>query len=265
MLRHYDKLGLLRPGHVDQWTGYRYYTLQQLPRLHRIMALKDLGLSLEQVGQLVAEGASDDRLEQILRQRQKAIESQLVEEQARLTRVLARLQQIERVYEPIPFEVVLKELPTQNVIAIREVVPHVSDMGTVRDRLFRHLYQRLNAYGIAPGTEIAIYHFSEYSENDIDTSLAVEVADSVTLPVEETVLQCATLPSGLAASIAHHGSLWQIPDVVIGLYRWLGMNGYTSAGDYREVHWFGRELDLFEGCNPDEAVFEILVPIEPLI
>ncbi len=35
-LRYYDKLGLFKPVHVDHWTGYRYYTLDQLPRLHRI-------------------------------------------------------------------------------------------------------------------------------------------------------------------------------------------------------------------------------------
>ena len=46
-LRHYDDLGLLQPAHIDPATGYRYYTVDQLPRLHRILALKDLGLALE--------------------------------------------------------------------------------------------------------------------------------------------------------------------------------------------------------------------------
>ncbi len=46
-LHHCDELGLLQPAHIDQFTGYRYYTVEQLPRIHRIMALKELGLSLE--------------------------------------------------------------------------------------------------------------------------------------------------------------------------------------------------------------------------
>jgi DNA-binding transcriptional MerR regulator len=54
-LHHYDDLGLLHPAHVDPSTGYRYYTLEQLPRLHRIMALKELGLSLEQIGVMLDE------------------------------------------------------------------------------------------------------------------------------------------------------------------------------------------------------------------
>ena len=53
MLRHYDKLGLLEPSYTDKFTGYRYYTLQQLPRLNRILALKELGFSLDQIARLL--------------------------------------------------------------------------------------------------------------------------------------------------------------------------------------------------------------------
>jgi len=108
MLRHYDKLGLLKPNQVDDWTGYRYYTLDQLSRLHRILALRDLGLSLEQIGNLLDEEFTDARLYEMLQAKQRAIEMQLAEEQARLERVAARLCQIEQVYEPIPYDVALK-------------------------------------------------------------------------------------------------------------------------------------------------------------
>ena len=54
MLRHYDELGLLKPVQVDRFTGYRYYSIEQLPRLNRILALKDLGFSLDQITQLLA-------------------------------------------------------------------------------------------------------------------------------------------------------------------------------------------------------------------
>lgn len=42
-LRYYDELGLLKPARVDESTGYRYYAASQLPRLNRILALKDPG------------------------------------------------------------------------------------------------------------------------------------------------------------------------------------------------------------------------------
>jgi DNA-binding transcriptional MerR regulator len=46
MLRYYDEIGLLKPIHTDKVTGYRYYSAEQLPDLNRVLALKDLGLTL---------------------------------------------------------------------------------------------------------------------------------------------------------------------------------------------------------------------------
>ena len=43
MLRHYDRLGLLEPARVDEYTGYRSYSTAQLDRANRLVALKDAG------------------------------------------------------------------------------------------------------------------------------------------------------------------------------------------------------------------------------
>jgi DNA-binding transcriptional MerR regulator len=58
VLRYYDQIGLFKPVHTDQWTGYRLYSASQLPRLHRILALKELGLTLDQIARLVDEEIS---------------------------------------------------------------------------------------------------------------------------------------------------------------------------------------------------------------
>jgi MerR HTH family regulatory protein len=59
-LRHYDEIGLLRPARVDPDTGYRGYWADQLGQLNRIVALKDLGLSLNQVRLLMAGITGDE-------------------------------------------------------------------------------------------------------------------------------------------------------------------------------------------------------------
>lgn len=265
MLRHYDKLDLLKPEHVDNWTGYRYYTLPQLSHLHRILALRDLGLTLEQIGDVLEHAQADALLYEMLQTKQQTIVEQLAAEQAKLERVAARLKQIEQVEEPIAFDVVLKSLPAQQIAALRETVPHLSQMGDVRDRLFRTLYRLLKTAEIPPGNEIVIYHLQAYSEENIDMSLAVEVAQTTATLTPDSPLQFYTLaPAPQAASIIFNGGMWQIQEVVVNLYRWLGMNGYASAGDYREHHLFGRELDLCATDPPGEGVFEILVPIEKL-
>src|SRR5436309_12101117 len=61
-LRHYDQYGLLKPDALDPGTGYRYYSLDQLARLNRILVLKDLGFPLEQITRVLEENFSPDQL-----------------------------------------------------------------------------------------------------------------------------------------------------------------------------------------------------------
>ena len=107
MLRYYDQMGLLKPSHVDESSGYRYYTIDQLPRLNRIAALKDFGLTLQQINNLLTEDLPLERLQTMLKQKQKDIQSQLQEEMARLTRIATRLHQIEHENEPLHYDVAL--------------------------------------------------------------------------------------------------------------------------------------------------------------
>jgi len=89
-LRHYDRLGLLKPDHLDRFTGYRYYALDQLPRLNRILALKDLGLSLEEITRMVDRQVRPDEIRSILTSQQAALEQEIRQAQKRLARVEAR-------------------------------------------------------------------------------------------------------------------------------------------------------------------------------
>jgi DNA-binding transcriptional MerR regulator len=53
MLRHYDKLGLLKPINTAPITGYRFHSIDQLPRLKRICVLRDLGFALDDIEPLL--------------------------------------------------------------------------------------------------------------------------------------------------------------------------------------------------------------------
>ena len=90
-LRHYDDLGLLKPARIDPDSDYRYFELEQLPILHRIMAYKDMGLQLGTIRQLLAEPVAVEELRRLLEERQATISLQIFEEQQRLARVAARL------------------------------------------------------------------------------------------------------------------------------------------------------------------------------
>src|SRR5919197_4544907 len=84
MLRHYDAIGLLPPARVDPATGYRTYDAAQLSRLNRIVALKDLGFTLEQVRSILDDKVSVDELRGMLRLREADLQSRLAADTARL-------------------------------------------------------------------------------------------------------------------------------------------------------------------------------------
>lgn len=103
-LRYYDEVGLLKPVRVDPFSGYRYYALEQLPRLQRILALKDLGFALEEIARLL-EGDLPPRQAQRMLQRKRAeLRAQSQDQRERLERLDAWLKQIEmeNVMTPTP-------------------------------------------------------------------------------------------------------------------------------------------------------------------
>jgi len=266
-LHHYDERGLLKPARIDDWTGYRFYSVEQLPRLNRILALKDLGFSLEQIGRLVDDDVPAEQLRGMLALKQAEIERQLTEGRTRLLRVEARLRQIEQEGEPSPYEVVLKKTAPQTIASTRTTVPTVEDMPALRCDLYDELYEALERRGVEPGTpEFALYHTVEYLERDIDMEAAVAVDGPRGAGPEgrgdrPAFRELPAVPE--MASVVHEGSAWEIPRAITALFGWIGANGYATAGPYRELHLYGRENDLFraDSANVDSLLVEIQVPV----
>src|ERR1700761_6124805 len=87
MLRHYDTIGLIRPAVVDPASGYRFYQAAQLAELNRIIALKDLGFTLQQVQAMLEEKVTAAELRGMLKLRRAEIHAQIEAETARLNRI----------------------------------------------------------------------------------------------------------------------------------------------------------------------------------
>src|SRR5689334_21983488 len=85
-IHHYEDVGLLIPAEVDSTTGYRSYSAAQVARLHRIVALKDLGLSLRQLQPLV-EDLDAGRLKGMLQLKRAELEDRVEAERSRLARI----------------------------------------------------------------------------------------------------------------------------------------------------------------------------------
>ena len=121
-LRYYDEMELFKPIEVDRFTGYRYYSVSQLPRLNRILALRDLGLSLEQIAQVLDEGVSPEQLRGMLRMKRVELQQHIADEQERLARVEARLNIIELEDTMPDYDVVIKQIEPQLVAGVRDTL-----------------------------------------------------------------------------------------------------------------------------------------------
>ncbi len=138
MLRHYDAVGLLRPAHVDRVTSYRSYEAEQLSRLNRIVALKDLGFTLQQVQSILDDKVSLDELHGMLRLRQADLQTQIAADTARLTQVRARLEIIEKEGAMPSEDIAIKRIPAVRVAELdrpsggfRPGVDHSGDRAAV--------------------------------------------------------------------------------------------------------------------------------------
>ncbi len=172
-LRYYDELGLLKPSQVDKFTSYRYYRANQLLRLNRILALKDLGFPLEQLAQIVDEQVTPEQIQGMLQLRQAELQQYIETEQARLARVQARLHQLEQEKEMSTHDVVMKKVEPQTVVAIRRVLPSYSHIG----ELFEELMEQLGNMRPA-GPPLMVCYDEEYRESNVDVEVAMPVQAS---------------------------------------------------------------------------------------
>lgn len=254
-LRYYDSIGLFAPSTVDRFTGYRYYTFDQLPRLNRILALRDLGFTLEQIGQLMDEDLSVEQMRGMLRMKQAEVEQQLTDEQARLRRIESRLRQIEQEGKMPEYEVVIKKQEPVRAATLRDIVPNYGSMG----QLFGELMNTLGQHGIPPaGPLIGIYYDEEYKEQDVDAEVAVAVGEGDDLPAGGRVAVRELASYEMVASLMRPGPYDDFTPAYQALMGWIERNGYRITGPNREIYLRGPEADT----APDEYLTEILFPVE---
>lgn len=265
MLRHYDQLGLLKPSQTDKFNGYRYYTIDQLARLHRIIALKELGLPLEQIAGLLKKehDLSPEKLRGMLTLRRVELEQQLRETRTQLVEVEARLRQIEQAGHPSPYEIIVKAVPAQSVASVRALCPTMSEMGFYCEALYTQLYTGLKQQGLTPlQPEVTLYHNDEFRETDLDVEAAVPVALKLfnPAPPTESFIVRELPASDLTAALIYEGRLREITPAVLALLAYAGTHQHVPAGPLRELHLSGPAHA--DGHEPDSLVVELQLPMQ---
>ncbi|MBZ0285323.1 MAG: MerR family transcriptional regulator [Anaerolineae bacterium] len=235
VLRHWDEMGLLKPGHTDASTGYRYYAIEQLERVNRILALRGLGLSLPQIVRLLEEQVSVSEIRGMLRLKQAELQQQMEASQAMLARVEVRLQQIEHQGAMPDYDVVLKSAQPQRVVSTREVTP---DMHNLVDLILETDTARLKHRDHA-GALFAVFHDDCYDEQRIDIeigfSITSESSEAIPLPRGSTLKTGELAGVKLMACTIHQGEWMKLAYGYAALGLWIDTNGYQISGAGREL------------------------------
>jgi DNA-binding transcriptional MerR regulator len=232
MLRHYDEIGLFKPARTYP-NGYREYSVDQLPELNRILALKDLGFTLEQILALLTEH-SPERLREMLVAQESELERRLELEHSRLERLRTQLRDMELEGDLMEFPVTVKSLEPVLVASVRNesLVKRYDEGGLDISKHYEALYDFVGDQAADP--QINLWHGNEERlEPEVTTTLKQRINSSSLVKVYEL----PAIPA--AATVVYHGHYADEGMMLafIALHRWVESNHFREVGPVRQVFY----------------------------
>ena len=250
-LRHYDEIGLLKPEKVDPYTGYRYYSNSQLLQLNEILSLKQLGLSLLEIQEILAKPDSREQLLtkklQELEHTKQSVEQQLLQVKTYITTLKEQI--------PMNYNALIKRLPGGIFATMRMTAPSYDSYFTEIPKMGEEM-ARQGAVCAQPEYCFNLYHAGEYREEDID----VEVCEAVTAfcPDSEKVKYKTMEAVPAAACVLHKGPYSTLKEAYKFILAWIKDNGYIIDGLPRESYIDG----IWNKESEADWLTEIQIPIQ---
>jgi len=254
MLRHYDEIGLLVPESVDKFTGYRYYSEEQLPLANRINSLKDMGFSLSVIAEILKVYNDAQALKEYLLLKQMELKEQAERIDRQLRILETTIKRIGKDDNVMEYSVVLKEIPQRYVASLRKTIPSYDMEGMLWEQLMKEIAPQNVRYA-NPCYSIAVFHDEEYKEQNPDVEIQISVQGSYQ-NTENVVFK--TVPSVLVASATFKGSYDQLTAVNQAVANWIRDNGYDFNGPMFTIY----HVSPAQTSNPDELVTEICFPVK---
>jgi DNA-binding transcriptional MerR regulator len=250
-LRHYDEIELLKPEHVDKFTGYRYYTSAQLPQMHKIMIFKQMGLSLAQIKEVME---NPNAIDLFLKLKEQDVKKSIEAEQEKLKQIQNYIYSMKgdlyMKYDPI-----IKQIPEVIVASMRQVVKSYDEFFNLCPNVMAKEMERLSCVCASPAYCFNIFHDGEYKEKDID----VEICEAVTESKEDTaIIKFKTLPKVTkAVCVFHKGGYGSLGEAYGFIFKWIEDNGYEISDKPRQ-----RNIDgIWNKDNEADWLTEIQIPV----
>ncbi len=248
-LRHYDKIGLLHPAYVDEWTGYRYYDETQIPVMLLIQRLKRYGFSLSEVRALV-EDADEKQIHDWLNAQMETLNDKIRHTASIVGEIQAHLANYERTKNIMGYQdnyqVTIETAQDRPILSTRQKMG-VEEFG----KYYGHLFEKVAKEGVATtGLTLAIYHDDEFNRQCTDIELALEVQD----PAQAS----RVLAGGTVATTIHKGGYSGLPDAYGALTCWIAQNGYQAVDAPYEIYL----KTQFDKLPPDQWETKVFFPVK---
>lgn len=253
MLRHYEKCGLLYPAEIDKFTGYRQYSAGQIPLLTNIVTLRDLGFSIDEIGDILPRFEDAAYMNKILRAKAASVKSTIEAEQDKYNRLMQMSDWVRKERKIMVYEVELRKLPAVKVLSLRGIIPHYRDEGMLWEKLGKFIGEnQIQCHSDGYST----YFDEEYKETDPDVEIAIPVdvlgtnqGEFVYKEYEEITLAATVRFSG-----PFDGGYDEASEKLAG---WMEQNDYAFAG-YLRGHVITSPDDE---PNPEHWMTELQAPV----
>jgi DNA-binding transcriptional MerR regulator/DNA gyrase inhibitor GyrI len=256
LLRRLDERGLLSPAVVDPDTRYRYYTIGQTRVAGLIHLGRQMGLTIDQLADLIAAADHGDLHEHLMVHR-RAVAARLAE-QTRLLHLLD--QELARGDELLTFEIALKEIPAILVMSATGAVPRTQPhdpwaLEAALQRVGEGVARHIARQGGKPDTHGIILYHNDLSRDD---EFRFEVCIPVARPLPQCPgVGCKRLPATRVAFVTFHGSYDTVWNAYVELQAWIVDHGYVITGPFREIGI----VVAADTDDPREWVTELAIPI----
>ena len=255
LLRYYDQIGLFGPARTDDMTGYRFYNSTQLPELNRIISLKEMGFTLEEIQKAIDDDISVKELTRLLTLKKSEIEKAVDQQLAVIQRIESRLDSYGG--KAPEYEIVLKDIEAVDYLFFREVCPTPAEGQQVVAALIENVSQTRREIGHL----MFIMQSDGFEQENVDSKFGYILDGApkgdyhIKLGKSKFRLEVEHLaPVPMAATLAYRGDLNTIETAYHALGQWIEQNDYRICGLWREV-----VLDV--PLSFDAIVLEIQVPV----
>lgn len=253
MLRHYEKCGLLFPAKIDPYTGYRQYSAGQIPLLSRITSLRDVGFSIEEIGEILPHWEDRAYMRTVLCAKTAEVRASIEADHERLERLIQMSGELRKERNNMVYEVELKKLEAVKVLSLRGIIPKYNQESLLWEKLGRYIGEN----GIACHSDgYSTYFDEEYKESNPDVEIAIPV-DALGESRGEFVYQeypAVELAATLRFSGPFDGGYDAAGDK---LAHWMEENGYAFAGNLRGHVIVSPE----DQPDPEQWLTELQVPV----